>query len=77
MAHKYKIKHFYDITNRSDFRANPDYKGVCHIAMAQEGLCIPGMRCLLLLACCLCVQGLLRALATHALHVQRVAAAAC
>ena len=42
MAHKYKIKHFYDITDRSDFRANPDYKGVCHVAMAQEGHCLPG-----------------------------------
>ena len=45
MARKYKIKHFYDITDRADFRANPDYKGVCHIAMAQEGLCIPGTGC--------------------------------
>ena len=42
MARKYKIKHFYDIVDRSDFRANPDYKGVCHIAMAQEGHCLPG-----------------------------------
>ena len=42
MAKKYGIKHFYDITDRSDFRANPDYKGVCHLAMAQEGHCIPG-----------------------------------
>lgn len=44
MAKKYKIKHFYDITDRSDFKANPDYKGVCHIAMAQEGHCLPGGR---------------------------------
>jgi len=36
------IKYFYDITDRSDFRANPDYKGVCHIALAQEGHCRPG-----------------------------------
>ena len=42
MARKYNIKHFYDIVDRSDFRANPDYKGVCHIAMAQEGHCLPG-----------------------------------
>jgi 3-isopropylmalate/(R)-2-methylmalate dehydratase large subunit len=42
MSKKYGIKHFYDITDRSDFRANPDYKGVCHIAMAQEGHCLPG-----------------------------------
>ena len=42
MVQKYGIKHFYDITDRSDFRANPDYKGVCHIAMAQEGHCLPG-----------------------------------
>lgn len=31
------IKYFYDIKDLSDFRANPDYKGVCHIALAQEG----------------------------------------
>lgn len=42
MVAKYGIKHFYDITDRSDFRANPDYKGVCHIAMAEEGHCKPG-----------------------------------
>ena len=42
-AKKYKIKHFYDITDRSDFKANPNYKGVCHIAMAQEGHCLPGV----------------------------------
>eukprot|EP00210_Caulerpa_lentillifera_P008314 g7933.t1 len=41
-AKKYGIKHFYDIENRSDFKANPDYKGVCHIALAQEGHCRPG-----------------------------------
>lgn len=39
---KYGIKYFYDITDRSNFRANPDYKGVCHIALAQEGHCKPG-----------------------------------
>ena len=43
MVKKYGIKYFYDITDRADFRANPDYKGVCHIAMAQEGHCLPGM----------------------------------
>ncbi|KAL4445406.1 hypothetical protein ABPG77_011231 [Micractinium sp. CCAP 211/92] len=42
VAQKYGIKYFYDITNRSDFRANPDYKGVCHVALAQEGHCKPG-----------------------------------
>lgn len=42
MVKKYGIKYFYDITDRADFRANPDYKGVCHIAMAQEGHCLPG-----------------------------------
>ncbi len=42
MSQRYGIKHFYDITDRSNFRANPDYKGVCHIAMAQEGHCLPG-----------------------------------
>ena len=42
MAQKYNIKYFYDITDRSDFRANPDYKGVCHIALAQVGTCTAG-----------------------------------
>nr|XP_023884282.1 3-isopropylmalate dehydratase large subunit, chloroplastic [Quercus suber]POE70736.1 3-isopropylmalate dehydratase large subunit, chloroplastic [Quercus suber] len=36
------IKYFYDIKDLSDFKANPDYKGVCHIALAQEGHCRPG-----------------------------------
>jgi len=36
------IKYFYDITDRSNFKANPDYKGVCHVALAQEGHCRPG-----------------------------------
>jgi len=36
------IKYFYDITDRADFKANPDYKGVCHIALAQEGHTRPG-----------------------------------
>ena len=35
MAHKYGLKYFYDIADRSDFKANPDYKGVCHVALAQ------------------------------------------
>ena len=35
MASKYNIKYFYDITDRSNFKANPDYKGVCHVALAQ------------------------------------------
>jgi len=42
MVQKYNIKYFYDITDRSDFRANPKYKGVCHIALAEEGHCKPG-----------------------------------
>eukprot|EP00967_Tisochrysis_lutea_P018057 scaffold20468_cov21-Tisochrysis_lutea.AAC.1 len=37
MAEKYNIKYFYDIQDRSNFKANPNYKGVCHIALA-EGL---------------------------------------
>lgn len=36
------IKYFYDITDLSDFKVNPDYKGVCHVALAQEGHCRPG-----------------------------------
>ncbi|XWK89529.1 MAG: 3-isopropylmalate dehydratase large subunit [Phormidium sp.] len=41
-AKEQEIKYFYDITDRSDFQANPDYKGVCHIALAQEGHTRPG-----------------------------------
>ncbi|KAG0620167.1 hypothetical protein M758_4G194800 [Ceratodon purpureus] len=41
-AQEQDIKYFYDITDRSNFRANPDYKGVCHVALAQEGHCRPG-----------------------------------
>nr|UMT69205.1 isopropyl malate isomerase large subunit-like protein [Cephalotaxus hainanensis] len=41
-AYEQNIKYYYDIKDRSDFRANPDYKGVCHIALAQEGHCKPG-----------------------------------
>jgi 3-isopropylmalate/(R)-2-methylmalate dehydratase large subunit len=37
MAQQYSIKYFYDITDRSNFKANPDYKGVCHVALAQVG----------------------------------------
>eukprot|EP00183_Erythrolobus_madagascarensis_P001413 CAMPEP_0185850620 /NCGR_PEP_ID=MMETSP1354-20130828/4688_1 /TAXON_ID=708628 /ORGANISM="Erythrolobus madagascarensis, Strain CCMP3276" /LENGTH=501 /DNA_ID=CAMNT_0028551321 /DNA_START=6 /DNA_END=1511 /DNA_ORIENTATION=- len=36
------IKYFYDIKDLSDFKANPDYKGVCHVALAQEGHTRPG-----------------------------------
>ncbi|KAF5465844.1 hypothetical protein F2P56_015812 [Juglans regia] len=36
------IKYFYDIKDLSNFKANPDFKGVCHIALAQEGHCRPG-----------------------------------
>lgn len=41
-AHEQGIKYFYDITDRSNFKANPDYKGVCHVALAQEGHTRPG-----------------------------------
>ncbi|XP_029124941.1 3-isopropylmalate dehydratase large subunit, chloroplastic [Cajanus cajan] len=41
-CHEQNIKYFYDITDRSNFKANPDYKGVCHVALAQEGHCRPG-----------------------------------
>ncbi|MEB3342829.1 3-isopropylmalate dehydratase large subunit [Okeania sp.] len=41
-AQEQNIKYFYDITDRSDFKANPDYKGVCHVALAQEGHTRPG-----------------------------------
>ena len=41
-AREQQIKYFYDITDKSDFKANPDYKGVCHIALAQEGHTRPG-----------------------------------
>ncbi|KAA8548886.1 hypothetical protein F0562_000570 [Nyssa sinensis] len=36
------IKYFYDITDLGNFKANLDYKGVCHVALAQEGHCRPG-----------------------------------
>lgn len=41
-ATEQEIKYFYDITDRGNFKANPDYKGVCHIALAQEGHTRPG-----------------------------------
>ncbi|MBW4521818.1 MAG: 3-isopropylmalate dehydratase large subunit [Scytolyngbya sp. HA4215-MV1] len=41
-AHEQGIKYFYDIVDRSNFKANPDYKGVCHVALAQEGHTRPG-----------------------------------
>eukprot|EP00249_Psilotum_nudum_P015489 c25354_g1_i1 orf=445-1974(-) len=41
-AQEQNIKYFYDITDRSNFKLNPDYKGVCHVALAQEGHCRPG-----------------------------------
>jgi hypothetical protein len=43
MASKYNIKYFYDIQDRSDFKANPDYKG--------------GLACCLWLAACLLAAG--------------------
>lgn len=39
------IKYFYDITDRGNFKVNPDYKGVCHVALAQEGHTRPGEVC--------------------------------
>eukprot|EP00871_Galdieria_phlegrea_P006005 jgi/Galph1/892/GphlegSOOS_G5626.1 len=36
-AREQNIKNFYDITDRENFQKNPNYKGVCHIALAQEG----------------------------------------
>ncbi|MDF5723893.1 MAG: 3-isopropylmalate dehydratase large subunit [Rhizonema sp. PD37] len=36
------IKYFYDIIDKANFKANPDYKGVCHITLAQEGHTRPG-----------------------------------
>ncbi|MDX1976915.1 MAG: 3-isopropylmalate dehydratase large subunit [Pseudanabaenaceae cyanobacterium bins.68] len=41
-AQEQQIKYFYDITDLANFKANPDYKGVCHIALAQEGHTRPG-----------------------------------
>eukprot|EP00850_Spirogloea_muscicola_P015469 SM000118S25612 [mRNA] locus=s118:384019:388842:+ [translate_table: standard] len=41
-AAEQNIKYFYDITDRSNFQVNPNYKGVCHVALAQEGHCRPG-----------------------------------
>ncbi len=41
-AREQNIKYFYDITDLANFKANPDYKGVCHIALAQEGHTRPG-----------------------------------
>jgi 3-isopropylmalate/(R)-2-methylmalate dehydratase large subunit len=41
-AHEQGIKYFYDIVDRANFKANPDYKGVCHVALAQEGHTRPG-----------------------------------
>ncbi|WP_026102971.1 3-isopropylmalate dehydratase large subunit [Pseudanabaena sp. PCC 6802] len=41
-AREQGIKYFYDITDLSNFKANPDYKGVCHVALAQEGHTRPG-----------------------------------
>ncbi|TXG72432.1 hypothetical protein EZV62_001011 [Acer yangbiense] len=36
------IKYFYDIKDLSNFKVNPNYKGICHVALAQEGHCRPG-----------------------------------
>ncbi|MCD7457924.1 hypothetical protein HAX54_036562 [Datura stramonium] len=42
LCREQNIKYFYDIKECGNFRANPDYKGVCHVALAQEGHCRPG-----------------------------------
>nr|GEX65501.1 3-isopropylmalate dehydratase large subunit, chloroplastic-like [Tanacetum cinerariifolium] len=34
-AKEQNIKYFYDITDHRDFMANPEYKGLCHIANAN------------------------------------------
>ncbi|KAH7521991.1 hypothetical protein FEM48_Zijuj07G0090500 [Ziziphus jujuba var. spinosa] len=36
---KQNINYFYDIKNLGNFKANPDYEGVCHVALAREGHC--------------------------------------
>ncbi|XP_022849543.1 3-isopropylmalate dehydratase large subunit, chloroplastic-like [Olea europaea var. sylvestris] len=36
------IKYFYDIKDLGNFKVNTYYKGVCHVAIAQEGHCRPG-----------------------------------
>ncbi|KAL7618054.1 3-isopropylmalate dehydratase large subunit, chloroplastic [Lactuca sativa] len=41
-SNEQNIKYFYDIKDLGNFKANPDYKGVCHVALAQEGHCRPG-----------------------------------
>lgn len=45
------IKYFYDITDRGNFKVNPDYKGVCHVALAQEGHTRPGEVCTRAILC--------------------------
>ena len=46
-----EIKYFYDITDRGNFKVNPDYKGVCHVALAQEGHTRPGEVLISILQC--------------------------
>lgn len=41
-AHEQDLKYFYDIKDLQNFANNPDYKGVCHVALAQEGHTRPG-----------------------------------
>lgn len=41
-AKEQDLANFYDISDLSNFANNPDYKGVCHIAFAQEGHARPG-----------------------------------
>lgn len=41
-AREQDLKYFYDITDLKNFANNPDYKGVCHVALAQEGHTRPG-----------------------------------
>lgn len=48
MVEKYNIKYFYDIKDRSDFKANPDYKGAarlhrnCCVALCTIRMCYTG-----------------------------------
>ncbi|KAE8670418.1 3-isopropylmalate dehydratase large subunit [Hibiscus syriacus] len=52
------IKYFYDIKDLGNFKANPNYKGVCHVALAQEGHCRPG-ECFIAVMFFICLQVLL------------------
>lgn len=51
------FRYFYDITDRSNFKANPDYKGVCHVALAQVGQLVSIVLHTLLYRVFLCLLG--------------------